>query len=682
MPLGGPLTTLREKLFRHARFRADGSRRERDAEVSADDFLERFRRHPNFAWIKINHGLWDLLARVEAELGWPVAPADRARADAIANDIPLFTSGFLDELAAQLEPLRGRPRDGLYLAFGLSAWPGDHALIGTPHHPEASQAFLARYQDVATPDLADPLLLKRMVHTGEMADLFAELRAHHVILVGPDYLESFGAFAALKDFEHLRIPLSSWFERREIEKRIASAIERAGGHVVVLLQAAPLAAHWILRLRDRHPNARWIDGGLALSVCAPEDLFKRSWGKACRIEIARFHNAMRPDAPVPLRRRVGIVAEGISARRSSASDAHEPIPAVMRKVPDHERVRALLEVCEKTNRWTNHGALEELLAESYQAVLGLPPTLRVVPCASCGMALEAIARLLDQKRGSPHRWVVSAFSYQNLGRGYFASSRVVDCDETGVLDLDALEATAPDAYDGFVVTNAFGLHRDFDRYAAFARRTGKTLLIDNAAGIRPAVAPWPNQAFSLHHTKPYGFGEGGLAVVESEDAEALRTLLSYRPLGILEPARWLNNGKLSEVACAYHLDLLERSPEWSVLYEMQGTRILHLARRAGLEPLFDPGLVPIATSLPFLSHRPVGAADLADDHVVLRKYYEPLRPTPVASDLYRRIVNVPSHPDVREVPEKDLLCSLRRLSAPATRLRGGGYARAARAFGR
>lgn len=667
MPLGRPLTKLRSILFEAARPRIDGRSPEPTPDPSADLFLQRFREHPDFAWIKINHGLWDLLANVEAELGWPVVERDWARADRIANEIPLFSSGFMEEFAAQLDSLRGHPRDGLYLAFGLNAWPGDNAIIGTPHHPETSRPFLARYEEIETRELSDPLLLKRMIHNSEMRRLFAELRAHDVILVGPDYLESFGDFAGLPKLRHVPIPIEAWFVRREVEKEIETAIARAEGRAVVLLQAAPLAAHWILRLRDRHPNVRWIDGGLALSICAPEDLFKRSWGKACHAEIARFHNTMRPHAPIALRPRLGVVNDLVDRSRAFGARATTPVAAVPQKVPDHERVRELLALCEQTNRWTNHGPLEQILADAYHAFLGLPPNVSIVPCASCGVALEAIARRRDDQRGEPHRWVVSSFSYQNLGRGYFSSARVIDCDATGLLDIEQLEALPQDTFDGFVVTNAFGLHRDFERYAAFAQRSGKSMLIDNAAGIRPAVVPWPYQAFSLHHTKPYGFGEGGLALVPADDVDAVRALITYRPLGQIEGARWLNNGKLSEVACAYHLDLLERSPEWSVLYEMQATRIKHLAARAGLEPLFDAEQVPIAMSLPFLSPHPISPADLRDENLVLRKYYEPLLDTPVASELYRRIVNVPAHPDVARVPEEELMRSLRRLSAPRAR---------------
>ncbi len=663
MPLGRPLTKLRSILFESARPRIESRSPAPESDLSADLFLDRFREHANFAWIKINHGLWDLLANVEAELGWPVMERDWARADQIANGIPLFSSGFMEEFTAQLDSLRGQPRDGLYLAFGLNAWPGDNAIIGTPHHPETSRPFVSRYEEIETPELSDPLFLKRMIHTGEMCRLFDELRAHDVILVGPDYLESFGEFAGLREFRHARIPTEAWFVRRDVENEIEAAIAQADGRAVVLLQAAPLAAHWILRLRDRHPNVRWIDGGLALSICAPDDLFKRSWGKACHTEIARFHNTMRPHAPIPLRPRLGIVNDLVDRSCASGGRTTTPVSAVLQKVPDHDRVRELLALCEQTNRWTNHGPLEQILADAYHPFLGLPSNVSIVPCASCGVALEAIARMRDDQRGETHRWVVSSFSYQNLGRGYFSSARVIDCNTVGLLDLEQLEALPPDAFDGFVVTNAFGLHRDFERYAAFARRSGKSMLIDNAAGIRPGVVPWPYQAFSLHHTKPYGFGEGGLAIVPAADAETMRALTTYRPLGEIDGARWLNNGKLSEVACAYHLDLLERSPEWSALYEMQATRIKHLAARAGLEPLFDAAQVPIAMSLPFLSSRPITAADLRDENIVLRKYYEPLRDTPVASELYRRIVNVPAHPDVARVPEEDLLRSLRRLSA-------------------
>ena len=71
---------------------------------------------------------------------------------------------------------------------------------------------------------------------------------------------------------------------------------------------------------------------------------------------------------------------------------------------------------------------------------------------------------------------------------------------------------------------------------------------------------WPYQSFSLHHTKPYGAGEGGLFLSPRDEAEAIYALLNFGPFDD-NCSVWLNNGKLSDIACAFQLDRLAILPQ-------------------------------------------------------------------------------------------------------------------------
>ena len=243
----------------------------------------------------------------------------------------------------------------------------------------------------------------------------------------------------------------------------------------------------------------------------------------------------------------------------------------------------------------------------------------------------------------------------------------MDCDAQGMLSIDALEALDPDSFDGFVVTNLYGIRKDFQAYSSLANKLDKAMLIDNAAGMGPKLPAWPYQAFSLHHTKPYGMGEGGLAIVPSEDREALAALFGYGDLGGVHASHWVNNGKLSELSCAYHLARLETAPEWLPRYSMQAIRIHHLALRAGLTPLFENfnqhSPLNVAMSLPFLVPGAMDPTSLQNPTLVMAKYYQPLTGLPEAKALYRRIVNIPSHPDVARIPEEILFQELKDLAA-------------------
>jgi dTDP-4-amino-4,6-dideoxygalactose transaminase len=340
----------------------------------------------------------------------------------------------------------------------------------------------------------------------------------------------------------------------------------------------------------------------------------------------------------------------------------QKIAFIERKEPDLARVRELLALCNSANHWANEGPLFRRLQREYHSHLGLKSEFAILPCSNGGIALEAIARLHERYAGKKLRWVASAFSFQNLGRGYFADTAFLDCDTAGCLDLSELAALDPASFDGIVLTNPHGLLRDFSAYIAFAQRERKALLIDNAAGLGPSISDWPWQAFSLHQTKPYGVGEGGLAVVPKDALEDLRQLLTYGPVPT-DAASWLNNGKLSDISAAFHLDRLSRHHIWSPSYREQATRIVGIASRVGFRPLRAMSESdPITMSWPLVAPTPISMeAVLSSRAVTLGKYYRPLASRRMATWLYERLVNMPTHPDMEMLSDADIENELLRL---------------------
>lgn len=330
------------------------------------------------------------------------------------------------------------------------------------------------------------------------------------------------------------------------------------------------------------------------------------------------------------------------------------IKFVSEKVPDLSRVAQLLQRCHAENHWANCGPLYVALASAYAEHFSLGADRTVTPCANAGVALEAMARRLQQVEGRPLRWVASAFSFQNLGRGYFAGVQFVDCTETGLLDLDQVRDLPSDSYDGIIVVNPFGLHRDLSAYIDFARAADKHLLFDNAAGVDTVIPDWPWQAFSLHHTKPYGFGEGGLAVTPTEEAAPVYALLNYGPAPE-KPALWLNNGKISDVSCAFLIDRLEQAAIWRPQFQDQAARVVRLATEHGLRPLRPFGEAAPAMSWAFVAPAPVSLDSvLQSQTLILGKYYKPLAKLPRTLWLYDHLVNIPTHPDVARLSDAEV----------------------------
>ncbi len=340
------------------------------------------------------------------------------------------------------------------------------------------------------------------------------------------------------------------------------------------------------------------------------------------------------------------------------------ISFIEHKRPNMLRVQELLESCAARNQWANCGPLWEALSMAYAQHIGLSDDRCLIPCANGGVALEAMARLWALRLGRPLRWAVCSFSFRNLGRGWFCGGPVVDCDAEGLMDVAALASLDPDSFDGVVAVNPIGLARDFTPVIRFAQERRLPLLLDNASGMGTRVPDWDWQAFSLHHTKPYGMGEGGLMLVPQEAGAEVLRLITYGDTPS-DPALWQNNGKLSDISCAFLLDRLMESPVWLADSATQKARVLALAAEFGLSPLAGGGLgeVPL-TSVALLAHQPIGMAALKRTrHFTPAKYYQPLAPTPLASDIFARLVNVPVHPTMARLDDAAIRDDLARLVA-------------------
>jgi dTDP-4-amino-4,6-dideoxygalactose transaminase len=332
------------------------------------------------------------------------------------------------------------------------------------------------------------------------------------------------------------------------------------------------------------------------------------------------------------------------------------VPFVESKFPNMSFITELFEQCVESNLWANRGPLYRRLAADYEAHMNVSNKLAITPCSNGGIGLEAIAKFLELKAGKPIRWVASSFSFSNLGRGYFEDTQFIDCNASGMLDLELLNALASEDFDGIIVTNVFGVWPNFKPYEEFAKKSGKYMIIDNAAGLAQRLPDWPYQSFSLHHTKPYGLGEGGLILSPKDEAESIYSLLNYGVLNDTEKHYWINNGKTSDVACAFQIDRLVQYPDWHPKYVEQMERIINLAAMVGLRPLFPFSRNTPATSLPFVAPKPISLENIEKTtHLTMSKYYLPISATPKCQDIFERLVNIPSHPDVQKLPDDNIL---------------------------
>ncbi|MDM7950746.1 DegT/DnrJ/EryC1/StrS family aminotransferase [Hydrogenophaga sp.] len=339
------------------------------------------------------------------------------------------------------------------------------------------------------------------------------------------------------------------------------------------------------------------------------------------------------------------------------SDGGRIVRYIENKPVNHSTIQRLLSLSAEANQWSNFGPVSRLLEEKLEEVLGVPGELRVIACSNATVALHTLVAMHQHLQGRPLRWISSSFGFYSSIDGILQSAAISDCDQNGMLERSSLD---PEAFDGMVITNIFGNFQDLSHYHEYAKKHRKIVLIDGAMNFQSG-GRMANECISLHHTKPWGFGEGGCAIVEREHSELFRDMLAFGHHSSDAPInRLASNGKISDIASAYLLMRLEDLQKFRNEYQFQFRRIARIGGQLGLSILSGDGPHPgIPANVPILFPGPVNLP--LNSKIPVRKYYFPLANTPIAVDIYRRIVNIPCHSEMARFSDleiQDLLINL------------------------
>jgi len=216
------------------------------------------------------------------------------------------------------------------------------------------------------------------------------------------------------------------------------------------------------------------------------------------------------------------------------------------------------------NWFTNFGALSRRLEDAFAAAWGFEQTA----CVVASSATVALAAPLIARRVSG-RVVIPAFTFPaTLSAVKMAGCTPVlaDCAARDwVIDADELRQRLRDGAEAAIVVSPFGLQTDFSDHIAVAKEQDALLIIDNAAGLGVARAnveasPDVCEVFSLHATKPFGIGEGGVVFSHHNNAGALRSALNFGLNAPENGPHWGVNGKMAEIQAAIGLAAIEAFP--------------------------------------------------------------------------------------------------------------------------
>ena len=232
-------------------------------------------------------------------------------------------------------------------------------------------------------------------------------------------------------------------------------------------------------------------------------------------------------------------------------------------LPSAEALLPYLRAMEAARWYTNFGPLVQRFETEVRARLF--PSFHVVTLSSATAALELTIAALALPPGA--RVLLPAFTFPATATAVLRAGLMpvlADVDAASwTLTPEQARAALPRTQAALVIpVAAFGAPLPVEDWLAFTETTGVPVLFDAAAALgNQHLAGRSTAIFSLHATKPFGVGEGGLLVTaDGELAERVHRLSNFgfqRKL-IRQPG---SNAKFSEFAAAVGLAQLERWPE-------------------------------------------------------------------------------------------------------------------------
>jgi dTDP-4-amino-4,6-dideoxygalactose transaminase len=234
---------------------------------------------------------------------------------------------------------------------------------------------------------------------------------------------------------------------------------------------------------------------------------------------------------------------------------NELIPVMKPTLPRVHQYSKYLKKIDSNGIYTNRGPLVRLLEEEYANRLGLLNTDSVVVCSNASIALQGFMQM-----SKVPIWHVPSFTFPATVHSAIQSGKKVILEDIDLQTWMVPSSVIKDnAIEGLVPVLTFGAGFDASEYLHL-----ENVLIDAAASIGGARF-WINDlkenwaaVFSLHATKSFGIGEGGLIVFGSRDnAEKFRSWINFGFNGSRESQITGTNGKLSEVQAAVGLSVLD-----------------------------------------------------------------------------------------------------------------------------
>lgn len=322
------------------------------------------------------------------------------------------------------------------------------------------------------------------------------------------------------------------------------------------------------------------------------------------------------------------------AGTASAQTAYR-YPFIRASPPNLSRVAHYFHSAVESGQYSNFGPVSRTFEIDVAGILLGAPSATACSSATSGLTAALISADARASVAIPaFTFPATLSAVQSAG----LNPVLVDVDEfTGVMSCASLEASLARTHcDAVIVVRPYGIWTDISDIADMCQRRGIHLIVDNAAGlgvdldivnrfrIRNSI-----EVFSLHATKPFGVGEGGIIAAPTQIQGRIRTALNFGidPISHSNSFRGIN-GKMSELTAAVALAALEGISNRVLIRQTMASGYIARAEAAGYELYCtDFGrspwqCFPIRISIKIEMDRLISAC--AARGLQVRRYYRPV----------------------------------------------------------
>jgi dTDP-4-amino-4,6-dideoxygalactose transaminase len=293
-----------------------------------------------------------------------------------------------------------------------------------------------------------------------------------------------------------------------------------------------------------------------------------------------------------------------------------------------------------SNQFSNYGAAVQDLELKAREMLKIDDSKAIIAVNNGSSCVTTIVYAFQRAFGNHLNVLTQDFTFPSNAQ--IGASGAQKTDFTDALDIH-LDFPYWDQIKIVIVTNIFGHLQDLNMIINKCNDSDKLLIFDNAAtpysfyeGTNSCNLGTASY-ISLHHTKPLGFGEGGLVIINKEYEKEARAVINFGPTEGNEFNERGSNFKMSEIAAAGILqwwdqfdieDLKEKflNNYFKKRYELANQKGIFYPNKG------DDNFFP--SCLPFIHDNPTEANKDNEEF----KYYKPLMGLQNSKLVYENII--------------------------------------------